>query len=239
MRPYYERDGIRIYCANCLEILPDLEAGSVDLVLTSPPYNVGLKYDCHDDRMADDAFKDLNSAWLRLTRPLAKETGRLCAVVSDGMLWWLRPLAEEAGWNWGELLVWCKPNMAGGARITGDWNHLAEWILWLRADKRTPMVNGHGNTHNWFVIPSPQSQWNGDKRKLHPAQWPIDLPRRLMSRTPGSLMLDPFMGAGTGLLAAKSLGWCAIGCDVSERYCEIAAKRLEQDILPLVNASLN
>ena len=55
------------------------------------------------------------------------------------------------------------------------------------------MQSGKCNTHNWMVIPSPQSNWTGEK-KLHPAQFPLELPRRLLARTPGVMVLDPFMG---------------------------------------------
>jgi DNA modification methylase len=96
------------------------------------------------------------------------------------------------------------------------------------------MINGIDsasvNTHNWMVIPSPQSNWSQEP-KQHVAQFPLDLPAKLLGRTPGILVLDPFMGSGTTLRAAKDLGRRAIGIEIDERYCEIAAKRLSQEIL--------
>jgi hypothetical protein len=73
---------------------------------------------------------------------------------------------------------------------------------------------------------------NGDVFLQHPCQKPIKLLRRIISRTEGSV-IDPFMGSGTTLRAAKDLGRRAIGIEIEERYCEIAAKRLAQSVLPL------
>jgi site-specific DNA-methyltransferase (adenine-specific) len=70
---------------------------------------------------------------------------------------------------------------------------------------------------------------------MHPNEKPIDLPGRFISwhTVPGDLVLDPFMGSGTTLRAAKDLGRKAIGIEIEERYCEIAAKRLRQEVIAL------
>ena len=113
---------------------------------------------------------------------------------------------------------------------------MSEPILLFNKGGRTPMLNGEGTTHNYFVIPTPQSNWNLEQKE-HPAQWPELLPRSILSRTPGNIVLDPFMGTGTTLRAAKTLGRKAIGIDVDEASCEIAAKRMQQEVLSLDFAS--
>jgi site-specific DNA-methyltransferase (adenine-specific) len=231
VKPYYSDESTCIILGDCRDVLPTL--GPVDLVLTSPPWNCRLRYAEYTDDMPDAEFRQLNADWLRLTFELATEGTRLYAVVSDQMLWWLRPLAEHAGWRWGQLMAWCKPNFAGKAgRISGDWNNMTEWMMLFRKGKKTPMQNGTGSTHNYMVIPSPQRSWNEDRRK-HVAQWPVRLPLRLLSRTPGEVVLDPFCGSGSALVAAKQLGRRAIGIDVDESACEIAAQRMAQAVLPL------
>jgi site-specific DNA-methyltransferase (adenine-specific) len=234
MKPYYEHAGITIYHGDCREVLPSLEVGSCELSITSPPYNVGLQYESYDDNLSEDEFQRFCKEWLNLLFYSLSTQSRFYAVVSDRMLWWFRNSAEQSGFTWAQLLVWCKPNLASG-RIGGDWNSMSEWILLFRKGKRSPMLNGIDsasvNTHNWMVIPSPQSNWNGQEQKQHIAQWPVELPMKLIGRTPGDTVLDPFCGSGSTLVAAKDLGRRAIGVEIEEKYCEIAAKRLGQEVL--------
>jgi site-specific DNA-methyltransferase (adenine-specific) len=231
MKPYYEHAGITIYHGDCRLVLPQISG--IDVCLTSPPYNVGLDYESYDDNLSDEDFRRFNDQWVREVYRAMAQSSRFYSVVSDRMLWWFRETAESAGFVWAQLLAWCKPNLASG-RIGSDWNAMAEWVLLFRKGKRTPMLNGidsaSANTHNWMVSPSPQSNWS-EEPKQHVAQFPLDLPARLLGRTPGILVLDPFMGSGTTLRAAKDLGRRAIGIEIDERYCEIAAERLRQDVL--------
>jgi site-specific DNA-methyltransferase (adenine-specific) len=230
VKPYYEHGGITIYHGDCREVLPQLPPDSIDVCVTSPPYNVGLDYLGYQDSLPEHQFRAFNASWLAHLWPLVKVGSRFYCVLGDKMVWWFREMAEGLGWNFGQMLVWCKPNFSGGtSRMAGDWNNMAEWILLFRNGDRTPMQNGEGNTHNWFVIPSPQSTWN-DEPKEHPAQWPIELAQRIISRTPGEIVLDPFCGSGSGLIAGKNLGRRAIGIEIEEKYCEIAAKRLSQEV---------
>ncbi len=234
MKPYYSHAGITIYHGDCREVLPTLEVGGAEICVTSPPYNVGLKYDSYDDNLPEMEFRAFCEEWVNLLFYALSVNARFYAIVSDKMLWWMRPSAEAKGFTWAQLLVWCKPNLASG-RIGGDWSSMAEWILLFRKGKRGPMLNGIDsagvNTHNWMVIPSPQSNWNGVDQKQHIAQFPLELPTRLIGRTPGDTVLDPFCGSGSTLLAAKNQGRRAIGIEIEERYCEIAAKRLSQEVL--------
>jgi site-specific DNA-methyltransferase (adenine-specific) len=213
-------------------MLPQLAAESFSLLLTSPPWNIGLAYNTYADAMGSAEFNEFCRDWLKAAFPLMADSSRFYAVVSDAMMWWFRPMAEEIGWQYCQLLAWLKPNFCGGtSRMSGDWNQMAEWIPLFRKGKRTPMQSGvwGGTTHNWFVIPTPQSNWNEDARE-HPAQWPVELPSRIISRTVGDGVLDPFSGSGSGLVAAKRWGKKAVGIETDEKYCEISAKRLSQEV---------
>ena len=227
--PYYEHDGITIYHGDCREILPELPQVA-NCIFTSPPYNVGLEYIGMEDKLPEQEFQYHLDECLRLLFASVKDSSRFYCIVGDKMLWWLKPLAEKWGWSFVQLLAWCKPNLAGGGnRISGDWAYMTEWILLFRRGKRTPMLSGESNTHSYFVLPSPQRNWNEDV-KQHIAQWPLKLPKQILSRTPGDMILDPFMGSGTTLRAAKDLRRKAIGIEIEEKYCEIAAKRLSQEV---------
>lgn len=90
----------------------------------------------------------------------------------------------------------------------------------------------------WTTLDRPPKAYhagvNPDGRREHPTQKPLGLMRWCLTTAGGSgTVLDPFMGSGTTLRAALDLGRRAIGIEIEERYCEIAARRLDQMVLPL------
>ena len=235
VKPYYEDSAVTIYHGDCLEVLPSLP--KADLIFTSPPYNKGLKYNAYVDKRDD--FEEWIGNVLDVCFNAAASPSRAYFVVAEQMLFWMRHLAERSGWTYGQLLTWCKTNLVGGSgsRITGDWNALSEWILLFRKGKRGPMLaDDEGNTFNWFLEACPQSTFSGDRFREHVAQMPLKLALRIIRRTPGELIVDPFLGSGTTVLAAKRLHRRAIGIDIDESACEIAARRLSQEMLPLADS---
>jgi DNA modification methylase len=232
IEPYYADSQVQLFLGDCLEILPQLEAGSVDTCFTSPPYNVGLSYGvAYQDSKDEESFRAINAAWLREVHRVMAESGRIYAAIGESMMWWFRAAAEDADWRYGQMLVWCKTNIASPAKISGDWNYMTDWFMLLRKGKRTPMKGDFpgAKTFNWITHTTPQS--NHAERREHPAQWPISVPKYFLCRTPGDLILDPFCGSGTTLRAAKDLGRRAIGIEIEEKYCEIAAHRMAQETL--------
>ena len=159
MRPYYEDDAVQIFLGDCRDILPTLKLEGAEICYTSPPYNVGLNYIGYEDNLPKNVFDQFNQEWLEALAPAMGENSRAVVWVSDKML--PRFTNPEPPWKYAQLLAWCKPNFVGGAsRIGGDWNNMAEWGVVYRKGKRTPMVNGEGTTHNWFVVASPQSNFS-------------------------------------------------------------------------------
>jgi DNA modification methylase len=190
--PYYERDGITIYHGDCRDILPTLPP--VDLVLTDPPYGVGI---------AD---------WDRFIRPR----------------------------SWMKLLPDCP------ALIFPSIGRMYEyppprWVLSWTRDNSTQR-NGTGGFNHWepilmygggkFDKDSFRALDNGG-HDYHPSVKPLPLIRWLIRQADAQTVLDPFMGSGTTLRAAKDLGRRAIGIEIEEKYCEIAVKRLAQEVLAL------
>ena len=210
MQPYYERGGITIYHGDCREILPTLSG--VDLVLTDPPWNVGRDYGPEtDDMQAPDVF----SAWIASWMPRVLRLGTT-VLVTPGIRNLAIYLAYQPKW----ILAWHKP--FGVGRTPVGFNNWDPILLWGKWRKR----------HYGDYILEPLAL--GDKTLgLHDCPKPLNLMRTLISRNSDDegLVLDPFMGSGTTLRAAKDLGHRAIGIDIEERYCEIAANRLAQDVL--------
>lgn len=229
---------MRLFCGDCLEVMATLPDGCVDIVITSPPYNVGLAYNSYDDRQAGEAHVAFVSQVMAETARLLSEGGRAYWVVSDQMLFWLRGVGEQVGLTFAQVLVWCKPNIAGGgSKITGDWSHLSEWILLFRKGKRTPMQRGRDvTTHSYFVIPSPQRNWKKEPKE-HPAQFPVELPRRLITRTPGQVVFDPLMGSGSVGVAALLEGRDFLGIEKDPDYFAIAERRVTETVRSLFVAA--
>jgi DNA modification methylase len=220
----------KIVCDDVFNVLRYIPNESIELIITSPPYNIELPYDEYDDSMSDGEHKQFNRKWAEEAIRISKDTTRMYVILDDKMIWWFKPLAEEIGWKFVQLLTWCKPNLSRKmGRITGDWNFLSENILLFRKGGRTSMLRSEiSNTHNWFVETTPQTNFKKDyQKRVHPAQFPVSLIRKIISRTPGQVVLDPFCGAGSVCIAAKELGRDYIGIDLSGEYCQMARERLD------------
>ena len=206
MKPYYEDDAVQIFHGDCREILPTLPPA--DLVLTDPPYGVGYKYgnSYQDDAEGYEPFVLGAFQQMRENAPMI--------LITTGMRnLWLYPPAD-----W--VLCWAKP---GSTRRNG----LGGFNEW-----EPVLVYGKRRIYNDFkLLPTAPnlSKDTGD----HPAPKPIALYRWLVAvgSDNGATILDPFMGSGTTLRAAKDLGRKAIGIEIEERYCEIAAQRMSQMVL--------
>jgi len=220
----------KIICGDAGKILWSMPKDFIDITITSPPYNIGLEYDTYEDNISSEEYYHFSKDWMWSVYEITKETGRLYLVLDDRLIWNLKPLAEEIGWTYTQLLTWNKPNFAGKARFSGDWNQMTEYVLLFRKGKSTKMLNTREikvTTHNWFIETAPQTNFKKDYlKKVHPAQMPVNLIRKWIARTPGQIILDPFCGAGSVCIAAKELGRDYIGIDISEEYCKLAEERL-------------
>lgn len=212
MTPYYEHAGITIYHGDCREILPTLP--KVDLVLTDPPY--GISYDASHSKYKNGIDRG-EATWdvgefdpdpvIRLDRPTIMWGGN-CFSAS---------LPSSVGW-----LCWVKI-----ARDGADIRQSDMELAWTNCIRRGRVFH-----HLW--IGAYRDSESG-VQNYHPTQKPVALMRWCLRLLPSAqFILDPFMGSGTTLVAAKQLGRRAIGIEIEERYCEIAAKRLAQEMLPFV-----
>jgi DNA modification methylase len=227
MTPYYEQDGITIYHGDCLDVLPTLP--SVDLVVTDPPYTFGLASTFAEGKAGSwgDMMNNAHwyAAWLGQLRRLTQNTSGAAWVFNS---WRSFPVlakaAMEVPWPIESLLVWDKqwigPGGQRGLRPSYE-------LVALFASPDFQLAN-RGLPDIW------QSPWSSHKASGHAAEKPLHLMSRLITESvdqPHSLILDPFMGSGTTLRAAKDAGHRAVGVEVEERWCEYAAERLRQAVL--------
>lgn len=205
MNPYYhdERSGITIYHADCREVLPILEP--VDLVLTDPPYGLGDRWQGGgwSTKEKFDIVRDWDAA------PTSDDLIKLVINHAKQSIVWggnYYSLPPSRGW-----LIWHKPD---SPPTLAD----AE-LAWTNRDMNTRIIR-----HSIAATNA--------ERVGHPSQKPLPVMIWCLSLYPNAItILDPFMGSGTSLVAAKQLGRRAIGIETEERYCEIAVKRLEQECL--------
>lgn len=210
MTPYYEQDGITIYHGDCRDVLPSI---SYDAIVTDAPYGVGVGY---------DLFVDQRESVEALARDLAPfiNGAKRAAVFSGVPQMWMWPPPK-----W--VLCW---SYAPATNEFSPWGY-AQWqpVLVYGADPF--LERGMGPRPTVFTNSTPP-----DKTGInHPCPKPSAVTRWVIGRTTASsdVVVDCFMGSGTTLRAAKDEGRRAIGIELSERYCEIAAKRLAQMALPL------
>ena len=226
MRPYYEQDGITLYHGDCRELLSEI--ASVRLVVTDPPYVFGIASTAQEGKAG--GWGDLmNSSvwyesWLSEAKRLtANEQGAAWVFNSWRSFPVLARAAYGVRWPVESLLVWDKEWIGpGGQRGLRPSYEVA--ALFAQPDFA---IKDRGLPDIW------RSKWSSLKPSGHPAEKPVALLRRLIAESGGGSVLDPFAGSGSTLVAAKAEGCRAIGIEIEERYCEIAAERLSQRGLPL------
>ena len=272
MNPYYQDDAVTIYHGNSAETWP-VPPGSVACVVTSPPYNVGVQYDVHDDvipwvhyqRLAHSVLYEAREAlienggrlWLNVTPvvpesplPAGDHSGRGYAPRVSLLELWSRKIMEADLGIW-DYASWPSPGRGGGC-AWGSWqspagpNMRGEWetiIVGHRGTwgRETPaeFKGWQDGVGNWTPLTSNVWKIQPQQRDEHPAPFPEELAARAirLSTWPGEVVVDPFMGSGTTLAAAKALGRKAVGIELSEWYCEIAARRLSQEALDFGGAA--
>jgi DNA modification methylase len=213
LTPYYEESGITIYHADCRDVLPSLPRP--DLVVTDPPYVVGAK-GCG---LAGDRqyLKDITSDRLDLGFDLATLSGFSNWFCFCGKQQLPEMLQFVNGKTW-MLVTWNKPNPTP---LTNN-NYLPDTEYIVHVWERGRLFGEYGDKSRFIVWPVEQNSLP------HPTVKPVEIVAkciRLGSKA-GDLVLDPFMGSGTTLIAARHLGRQAIGIEIEERYCELAVRRL-------------
>ena len=208
MEAYYQDSHTTIYHGDCREILPHLDP--VDLVLTDPPYGLGAEM-----WGSGTSIKENKNTW---------------KLHQSGMAWDNEVLDPEIYINHAPMAIVWGGHLFSLPTARG-------WLVWNKIIRN--FTSGVCELA-WTNLNAPIDAFDYSQGQLategkkHPTQKPLPLMQWCIekSKTTGTV-LDPFMGSGTTLVAAKNLGRKAIGIELEEKYCEIAAKRLSQEVLPL------
>lgn len=247
VKPYYQTDVLTIYNEDFLKIAC-IENESIDLIVTSPPYNVGIEYNSHKDTMSYEDYLTFTRDWIAKCYKLAKTDGRFClnipldknkggqqSVCAD-----ITTIAKEVGWKYHCTIIWNEQNISRRT-AWGSWLSASApfviapveviVVLYKEQWKKNSKNKKSDITKDEFI------EWtNGvwtfmgesKKRTGHPAPFPVELPKRCIKLFSfiGDTVLDPFLGSGTTLIACALYNRKGVGVEIDKNYCELAKQRL-------------
>ena len=246
-KPYFQQDPIRIYNADFLKT-DHIKERTIDLIVTSPPYNVGIKYNSYDDKMSYEDYLSFTREWLAGCYRVMKDDGRFClnipldknkggqqSVCAD-----ITTIAKQVGWKYHSTIIWNEQNIsrrtAWGSWLSASAPYViapVEVIVILYKD-RWKKISGSRRSD---IGKKEFMEWtNGvwtfmgesKKRIGHPTPFPVELPRRCMKLFSfvGDTILDPFLGSGSTLVACVLTNRKGVGIEIDSNYCRLAKQRL-------------
>ena len=232
----------QLICGDCLEVMAQMPAESVDLVVTSPPYNLknstgnGMKdgrggkwpsagllhgYAQHDDCMPHADYVRWQRACLTQMLRLLKQDGAIFYNhkwrVQGGLLQDRQDIVQ--GFPLRQIIIWKRK---GGINFNAGYFLPTYEVIYLIAKPKfrlAPQANSHGDV--W--------EFTQESGNPHPAPFPVELVERIIGATTAEVVLDPFMGSGTTALVARQLGRSYIGIELAPEYCRLAEARLHHD----------
>jgi len=244
---YYNHERVKIINDDVLTT-EEIEPNSIDLIVTSPPYNVDIKYSSHNDKLSYEQYLEFSHAWMIRCYGWLKRDGRFCLNIpldknKDGQQSVgadLTTIAKKIGFKYHSTIVWNEGNIsrrtAWGSWLSASAPYVIApveliVILYKSRRKKTSGSKISDISRDEFT------EWtNGlwtfsgesKKRVKHPAPFPLELPKRCIKLFSyvDDTVLDPFMGSGTTLIAAYLNNRKAIGIEIDTSYCELAKKRL-------------
>lgn len=225
---------------------------SIDLIVTSPPYNVDIQYETHNDGTSYDDYLEFSRQWLSRCLGFLKDDGRMClnvpldknkggqqSVGAD-----LTTIAKNVGYQYHCTIIWNEQNISRRT-AWGSWMSASApyviapveliVVLYKQRWKKTSGSRQSDITRDEFLEWT-NGVWtfSGESKKRigHPSPFPVELPRRCIKLFSfvSDTVLDPFAGSGSTLVAAQKTGRVGIGIEVDAGYCELARERLSQTV---------
>lgn len=249
---FFEADGGNIKIIHDDFLVTNLiEENSVDLIVTSPPYNVDIHYNSFKDDIPYEKYLEFTEKWLKKAYLLMKPDGRMClnipmdkskgrkgagfqCVYADTV-----NIAQKVGWKYFSTIIWNEGNIsrrtAWGSWLSARAPYViapVEIIVVLYKEQWRKIKNGVSDIKTNEFMEWTNGVWtfSGEsKMKVrHPAPFPIELPKRCIKLFSfvGDTVLDPFIGSGTTLIACTIFKRIGIGVDIDANYCELSKKRL-------------
>ncbi len=243
---FFEKSDIRIIHDDIITTT-EIPSSSIDLIITSPPYNVDINYNSHDDKTSYSSYLEFSEKWIAKCFELAKDTGRFClnipldknkngqqSVGAD-----LTTIAKNIGWKYHSTIIWNEGNIsrrtAWGSWLSASAPYViapVELIVVLYKSEWKKNGGGVSDTTKQEFMDWTNGLWtfNGESKKRigHPAPFPRELPRRCIKLFTyvGDTVFDPFLGSGTTLIEASLNQRKGIGVDIDKSYCMLAQKRI-------------
>lgn len=239
-------DNIKLYCDSVLN-KNSLDINSVDLFVTSPPYNVGIEYNSVTDDNQYETYLEFTNKWLCncflwgkqgarlcLNIPLDKNKGGIQSVGADFI-----QIAKKIGWKYHTTIIWNESNIsrrtAWGSWLSASAPYIiapVELIVVLYKNAWKKAYKGVSDISKEEFLEWTNGLWsfNGESKKRvgHPAPFPRELPKRCIKLFSyvGDVVCDPFTGSGTTMIEALANKRKFLGLEIDKEYCSLAVKRL-------------
>lgn len=267
----------KVINGDCIEVMKEMSEGSIDLIVTSPPYGVGINYDTHDDDIEFEDYKVFSKNWLTESFRVLKDDGRIAVNIpyeinrqkKGGRIFMVAEvwkIMQEIGFGffgvvdleensphrskttaWGSwmspsspyiynpkecIILAYKKNHIKKVKGTSEWVGIETMIENEDGTKRKKMVYTEDQKKDFMELVFGQWDYFADTKSLTKATFSMDIPTKAIKilTYKNDIVLDPFAGSGTSLVAAEVLDRNWIGIELSENYVEVARKRVQSFI---------
>ena len=246
LKSYFSAGNLQIFCDDFINI-EGIPNRSIYLIVTSPPYNVDIHYNKYDDTIPYVNYLQFTKEWLSKCYRLAKSDGRFCLNVpldknkggQQSVYADILRIAKQVGWKYHSTVVWNEQNISRRT-AWGSWASASapyviapvEMIAILYKKQWEKKNRGESDIAKEDFKEWTNGVWKfsgeSKKRIRHPAPFPLELPKRCIKLFTyvDDIVLDPFLGSGTTLIACLKTGRRGVGVEIDTKYCEIAKKRI-------------
>jgi len=253
IEPYYEdkEHSIKLFCGDCLQILPQFPQNSIDMIFADPPYflsNGGIT--CHAGRMVSvnkgkwdvshgvEENHKFNLAWLSECQKVLTKNGVIWVSGTAHVIFSVGFAMQQLGFKILNDIIWFKPNASPNLSCR-YFTHSTETVIWAAKNQSSrhtfnyelmkQLSNGKQMRNVWEISPpQPREKIHGK----HPTQKPLKLLERILlaSTNEDDIVLDPFNGSGSTGVVALRLGRKYIGVEISEEYLDLTIARLKDEL---------